>query len=284
MKNKIWYELKKICGVIFGACVVALSINYFIVPNRIVDGGVTGIAILLHYLVGLPTGWLVLALNIPVFVLGYHAMGRHFLFLSGLGVAVLALALELSTGVAPVTHNLLLATIYGGVLTGVGMGVIFRSQGSLGGTDIVALIIKNRFSINVGQVLLGFDVIIFLMSGLLLHKPDLAMYAAIYMFIATRVVDYVQEGLNHSKTVMIVSQRPEQIAQDIMLKLDRGVTFLHGTGAYSGEEKKIIYCVLARAELSRVKEIIQTNDPDAFVTFAEAPEVFGEGFAPVRGH
>ncbi len=275
-------ELKRFGGVAVGACGVALSLNYFIVPNRIVDGGVAGIAILIHYLLGLPTGWLVLVLNIPVFLLGFRFMGKRFLFLSIWGVLVVSLALELSAGVRPVTQDLLLASLFGGLLTGVGMGIIFRSQGSLGGTDIVALILNGKFSFSVGQVLLAIDAAIFTVAAFL-FKPELAMYAIIYMFVATRVVDYVQAGLSHTKAAIIISNEPDKIARDIMTILERGVTFLNGSGAYSGENKKIIYCVVTRAELARVKEIIRENDPGAFVALSETPEVLGEGFSPVRG-
>lgn len=283
-KSIMWSELKRLAGVVVGACIVAFSLNYFVVPNRIVDGGVTGIAILIHYISGLPAGWLVLALNIPVFILGLRKIGKRFLILSIVGVGVLSLAMQLTAGAEPVTQNLLLASIFGGLLTGIGMGIIFRFQGSLGGTDIVALVIKSKFSVNVGQVLLGMDAAIFVLAALLLHKADLAMYATIYSFIGTRVVDYVQEGLSHSKMAIIISNQPDIIANEVMNSLGRGVTFLHGSGAYSGDEKKVIYCVIARTELARLKEIVRNNDPDAFVALSEAPEVLGEGFSPVHGH
>jgi len=200
-------EAKRFAGILAGAWIVGFSLNYFIVPNKIVDGGVTGIAILLHYLLNIPTGWLVLVLNIPIFILGLKKMGTRFLFLSIAGVVAVSSALEFTIGVRPVTQDLLLASIFGGLLTGIGMGIIFRSQGSMGGTDIIALIIKSRFNISVGQVLLAIDAIIFAVAAVL-FKPELAMYAIIYMFVATRVVDFVQvrywlleNGLSHSAMV-----------------------------------------------------------------------------------
>ncbi len=281
-KELVVSGIKKACGVILGASIVALSLNYFIVPNRIVDGGLTGIAILIHYLTNLPTGWLVLALNIPIFLLGLKQMGGRFLLLSITGVFTISLGLQLTAGVKPITENLLLAGIFGGLFSGIGMGIIFRSQGSLGGTDIIALIINSRFNISVGQVLLAIDAMIFCVAAVLFSLES-AMYAIIYMFVATRVVDFVQEGLSYSKTAIIISSNPDKIAQDIMRILERGVTFLHGSGAYSGEDKKVIYCVVSRAELARVKEIVRDNDPEAFMALSEAPEVLGEGFKPVRG-
>jgi uncharacterized membrane-anchored protein YitT (DUF2179 family) len=274
--------IKRISGVALGAWIVALSLNYFIVPNRIVDGGVTGIAIIIHYVTNLPTGWMVLILNVPIFLMGLKKMGGRFLLLSVVGVVTVSIAMEITTGVKPVTENYLLAAIFGGLLSGIGMGLIFRSQGSMGGTDIIALIINRRLNFSVGQLLLAIDAIIFLAAAVL-FSPESAMYAIIYMFVATRVVDFVQEGLSHSKAAIIISSTPNEIARDIMSILERGVTFLHGSGAYSGEDKKVIYCVVSRTELARVKEIVRNNDPDAFIALSEAPEVLGEGFAPVRG-
>jgi uncharacterized membrane-anchored protein YitT (DUF2179 family) len=273
--------IKRISGVALGAWIVALSLNYFIVPNRIVDGGVTGIAIIIHYVTNLPTGWMVLILNVPIFLMGLKKMGGRFLLLSVVGVVTVSIAMEITTGVKPVTENYLLAAIFGGLLSGIGMGLIFRSQGSMGGTDIIALIINRRLNFSVGQLLLAIDAIIFLAAAVL-FSPESAMYAIIYMFVATRVVDFVQEGLSHSKAAIIISSTPDEIARDIMSILERGVTFLHGSGAYSGEDKKVIYCVVSRTELARVKEIVRNNDPDAFIALSEAPEVLGEGFAPVR--
>jgi uncharacterized membrane-anchored protein YitT (DUF2179 family) len=209
-------------------------------------------------------------------------MGGRFLLLSVVGVVTVSIAMEITTGVKPVTENYLLAAIFGGLLSGIGMGLIFRSQGSMGGTDIIALIINRRLNFSVGQLLLAIDAIIFLAAAVL-FSPESAMYAIIYMFVATRVVDFVQEGLSHSKAAIIISSTPDEIARDIMSILERGVTFLHGSGAYSGEDKKVIYCVVSRTELARVKEIVRNNDPDAFIALSEAPEVLGEGFAPVRG-
>jgi len=276
-----WAELKRVSGVSIGACIVALSLNYFIVPNQITDGGVTGVAILLHYLLGMPTGALVLGLNIPVFLLGFRYMGGRFLILSMCGVLAVSAVLQFSAGALPVTHDLLLASIFGGLLSGVGMGIIFRAQGSLGGTDILALILKSRFSFSVGQILLIMDAVIFLIAGVI-FKPESAMYAVIYVFFATKVVDFVLEGLNHSKAVFIISNKPEVVASDIIKILQRGVTYLYGSGAYSGENKKVIYCVVSRPELARIKEIVKEKDPAAFMAVSEAPEVFGEGFSPVR--
>jgi len=275
--------LKHFVGIVIGSIIVGASINTLIIPNQIADGGVTGIAIILHYLFNWPVSWAVLLLNLPLFILGLRTVGRDFLIFSIAGVSVLSATLSMTTNLPVLTHDTLLAAIYGGVLTGIGMGIIFRSRGSLGGTDILAVLFARRTSFSVGQILLAIDAAIFL-GVAILFRPEMAMYAMLYMFIATRVVDLVQVGLSHSKSVMVITTHPQKIADEIMAKLERGVTLFEATGAFSGEAKQVVYCVINRAELSQIKEIVRQQDPQAFVTISEVPEVVGEGFSTWKGH
>lgn len=282
-ENFPWQVLKHLVGIIIGATIVSISINTLIIPNQIADGGVTGIAILLHYVFHWPVSWTILLLNLPLFILGLRLVGRNFLFFSVVGVGVLSVTLSLTTHLPALTHDTLLAVISAGVLSGIGMGIIFRSSGSLGGTDILAVLFARTTSFSVGQILLGIDGVIFLAVAIL-FRPEMAMYAMIYMFIATRVVDLVQEGLSHSKSVMVVTTQPQRIAEEIMAKLERGVTLFQATGAFSGEAKQVVYCVINRTELSEVKKIVRDHDPQAFLAISEVPEVVGEGFASWKGH
>lgn len=278
-----WQLLEHFLGIILGAVIVSVSINSLIIPNKIADGGVTGIAIILHYLFQWPVSWTVFLLNVPLFVLGLRLVGRRFLIFSVTGVGVLSVVLSLTAHFPTLTHDTLLAAISGGVLSGIGMGIIFRSRGSLGGTDILAVLFTRTTSFSVGQILLGIDAVIFL-GVAILFKPEMAMYAMIYMFIATKVVDLVQEGLSHSKSVMVVTLDPQKIAEEIMAKLERGVTLFQATGAFSGEAKQVVYCVINRTELSQLKEIVRKHDPQAFLAISEVPEVVGEGFSSWKGH
>lgn len=278
-----WQLFKQIIGIVLGATIVSVSINTLIIPNKIADGGVTGIAIVLHYLVGWPVSWAVLFLNLPLFILGLRMVGRDFLVFSIVGVSVLSATLSLTTHLPVLTHDTLLAAISGGVLSGIGMGIIFRSRGSLGGTDILAVLFARTTPFSVGQILLGIDAVIFL-GAAILFGPEMAMYAMIYMFIATRVVDLVQEGLSLSKSVMVVTTQPQRIAEEIIAKLERGVTLFQAIGAFSGEAKQVVYCVINRSELSQIKEIVRKQDPQAFVAISEVPEVVGEGFSSWKGH
>lgn len=278
-----WVHLKRIIGIVLGAIIVAISINTLIIPNKIADGGITGIAIILHYRLNWPISWTVLFLNLPLFVIGWKMVGRTFLVYSVLGVSGFSIALSVSSIAPSLTNDALLAAIFGGVVSGIGMGIIFRSRGSLGGTDILAVFFSRTTSFSVGQVLMGIDAIIFIVTAILL-RPEMAMYAMIYMFIATKMIDLVQEGLNHSKSVLVVTSEPEAIAQAIMEKLDRGVTLFNAVGAYSRENKQVVYCVINRTEISQVKEIIHTKDPRAFLAISDVPEVVGEGFSSWKGH
>ncbi|AET68870.1 hypothetical protein Desor_3372 [Desulfosporosinus orientis DSM 765] len=278
-----WQLIKYFLGIVLGSTIVSISINTLIIPNDIADGGITGIAIILHYLFNWPVSWAVLLLNLPLFFLGMRIVGRNFLVLSILGVGVLSATLSLTTHLPALTHDTLLAAISGGVLTGIGMGIIFRSRGSLGGTDILAVLLTRKTSFSVGQILLGIDAVIFLCAAIL-FEPEMAMYAMIYMFIATRVVDLVQEGLSLSKSVLVVTSQPYKIAEDIMAKLERGVTLFQAIGAFSGEEKQVVYCVINRSELSQIKQIVREQDPRAFLAVSEVPEVVGEGFSSWKGH
>lgn len=278
-----WRLFQYISVIMIGAVLVAISINSLVVPNHIADGGVTGIAIILHYLFGWPVSLVVLLLNIPLFLIALKMVGRNFLLLSVIGVGSLSTALSLTARLPALTSDSLLAAIFGGVLSGIGMGLIFRSRGSLGGTDILAVFLNRTTPFSVGQILLLIDAAIFLVTAVV-FRPEMAMYAMIYMFIATRVVDFVQEGLSHSKSVLVVTNKPTAIAQDIMTKLERGVTFFNAVGAFSGETKQVVYCVISRTELSLVKEIVHVHDPQAFMAISEVPEVVGEGFSSWKGH
>jgi len=278
-----WQLLQHLVGIIFGATIVSVSINTLIIPNQIADGGVTGIAIILHYLFLWPVSWTVLLLNLPLFVLGLRLVGRNFLIFSVLGVGILSVTLSLTSHLPALTHDTLLAVVSAGVLSGIGMGIIFRSSGSLGGTDILAVLFARTTPFSVGQILLGIDAVIFLAVAIL-FRPEMAMYAMIYMFIATRVVDLVQEGLSHSKSIMVITTQPQRIAEEIMVKLGRGVTLFQATGAFSGEAKQVVYCVINRTELSQIKKIVRDQDPRAFVAISEVPEVVGEGFSSWKGH
>ena len=283
IKKIPWNILRQSLGIIIGALIVAVSLNTFILANRIADGGVTGIAIILHYIFNWETGLVVFILNIPLFILGYKTLGKRLLLYIILGVAALSVALKFTAEIPVITRDTFLAAVFGGLVTGIGMGIIFRCYGSLGGTDILAILLNRKTSWSVGQIILAFDTIIFIVAAIL-FSPETAMYAMIYMFIATKVIDLVQGGLDYSKSLIVVTDKPYEIASDIIKKLERGVTFFDAEGAYSGTKKKVIYCIVNRAQLTSAKEIIHGHDPQAFLAIGEVTEVLGEGFSKWKGH
>jgi uncharacterized membrane-anchored protein YitT (DUF2179 family) len=278
-----WDLIKQCIGIVIGACIVAVSINTFILANHIADGGLTGIAIIFYYLFHWDVGATVFILNIPLFILGYRVVGKRLLLLSILGVGALSTALGLTGGIPAVTPDTFLSAVFGGLVTGMGMGIIFRSRGSLGGTDILAIVLTKRTPFSVGQIILGLDALVFL-GAAILFEPEMAMYAMIYMFIASKVIDFVQVGLNYSKSVMVVSSKPDIIAAEIIKVLERGVTYFAAEGAYSQTQKKVVYSIVNRAQLTQIKEIVHRHDPEGFVVIADVSEVVGEGFAGWKGH
>jgi uncharacterized membrane-anchored protein YitT (DUF2179 family) len=283
LKKIPWHFFKRFFGIIIGTVIVAVSINTLILPNHIADGGVTGIAILLHYLFQWNISILVALLNIPLFILGYKSVGRQLFYWSILGVGTLSAALKFTDVMSPITTDTLLACIFGGVVSGIGMGIIFRCRGSLGGTDILAIVLNKRIQFSVGQIILILDAVIFI-GAALIFSPEMAMYAMIYMFIATKVIDLVQVGLDYSKSVMVVTEKPDEIAEDIINIVGRGVTYFQAEGAYSHFQKRVVYSIVNRAQLTQVKEIVNKYDPDAFVSIGDVSEVVGEGFQSWKGH
>lgn len=283
LKRIPWNLLKQCLGIILGAFIVAFSINTFILPNRIADGGLTGIAIIFYYLLQWDIGLTVLVINIPLFILGYKAVGKELLFLSVLGVSAFSAFLSLTDGKVLITSDLLLAAVFGGLVSGIGMGIIFRSHGSLGGTDILAIVLNKRTPFSVGQIILGLDAFVFL-GAAIIFEPEVAMYAMIYMFIATKVIDLVQVGLDYSKSVMVVTDKYELVASDIINKLGRGVTYFIAEGAYSERQRKVVYSIVNRTQLTLIKDIVHKHDPEAFLAIGDVSEVLGEGFASWKGH
>jgi len=272
-KKNTW----KTIYIMLGAFIVSLSVNSLLVPHKLLSGGVTGIAILLHYFLALPTGVVVLAINVPIFALGIKYISKRFAFFSLVGTISFVFFLTLTKNISLPVNDQILAAVSGGVLNGIGMGIIFRSRGSLGGTDILAVICNRFSSVSIGSILMAANAIILLISAFYFNV-QLALYTMISMYISTRVVDFVQDGLNYRKSIVIISDKPSEITEAILENLHRGVTFLHGEGAYTHQKKEIIYCIIKTMELAKLKEIVIKIDPKAFMSVSDAKEVLGKGF------
>jgi len=273
-KNRIVNEYAQI---VLGCLLTALSFNFFFIPNEIAPGGISGLATVLYYIFGLPVGITSLALNVPLFIAGIRQLGGRFGLKTLIATILLSLFIDL-VKVPALTNDMLLASIYGGFLMGIGIGLIFRMNATTGGTDLFAKLIHRFFpSISVAWVLFATDFIVVLAAAILLG-PSQGLYAIVALALSAKVIDLVQEGLNTAKAVLVISDHSEAISKRVMNELDRGATLLNGRGAYTGNEKDVLLCVVSRTQISAVKGIITEIDPRAFVLVAEVKEVMGEGF------
>ena len=271
--------IREISGVTFGVILTALGLDLFLIPNKIAAGGVSGIATILHYLVYVPVGVAMLALNVPLFALGVYRMGLRFGFRSLYGTIALSLAVDLFAPFLPVpTHDILLASLFGGVLVGLGIGLVFRHNGTTGGTDLAAVVLRTYTGVNIGQLLFLVDASVVIAAWITFNSAELAMYALLTIFITAWLIDLVQEGFSYAKAFLIISSQAPDIAEAIVRELNRGATAWPVRGAYTGTEREVVLSVVSRSEVTRLKEIVYSVDPLAFVILADVHEVLGEGF------
>ncbi len=264
---------------IAGCALTALAISIFLVPNRIAAGGITGLATVIHYWIGWPVGLVALALNVPLFLIGFRLIGSGFGLRSLMATIFLSLFIDLFASISPITDDLLLSALAGGAIMGVGLGLVFRQDSTTGGTDLAARIIHNSVPfISIAQVLLLIDILVVLTAAVVFRSYELALYAVVTLVVTTKVIDSVIVGINFTKAAHIISQESDKVAKSLLTELDRGVTGLEGRGLYTGNRKEVLICVLKSRQVPRLKRIVKDIDPDAFVYITDAREVFGEGF------
>lgn len=275
--------LRQYLGMTIGIVLTAAALNMFLIPNKVAAGGVSGLATVLYYLSGWPVGMIMLAFNIPLFLLGIKILGPRYGMNTLYGAAALSVSIDLLAPYTPVlTHDLLLSSLYGGVLSGIGMGLVFRFKGNTAGTAMAAAILNKLYGISVGQALLAADFLVVAFAGVVFKSPELALYATISIFVTSQIIDLVQEGPSASKAFLIMTDKPQEVADGILYEIDRGVTFLQGKGGYTGQERELLLCVVSTSEVTQLKELIYQKDQRAFVIVADAHEVLGEGFTPVK--
>lgn len=285
MRQKDWIDLLMIA---IGCAIYAISLDMISVPNRLADGGVSGICLLLRHFWGINMGLSTLLLNIPLILLGYRFMGKRLLAFTIWGTVMLSFFLWFWRFTNIITqvnleHDLFLSGALAGTLSGLGLGLVFRYNGTSGGTDIIARICQIKFGLSSGRMLLACDAVVLFMSLTYLDIRHM-MYTLLASFILSRVMDMVQQGAYTARGLLIISDQYEKIAQMIDLKLERGFTYLQGYGGYTKDKKKIIYVVVSPREIPAVKELILHEDPNAFVTILEVHEAMGEGFTYKRKH
>ncbi len=263
--------------VILGAILMATAIEIFLVPNNVMDGGIVGISIILSHLTGIKLGLFLFFLNVPFFFMGYKQIGKTFAFTTLLGITVLSITTNFLHDVPAFTEDLLLVTVFGGVILGAGVGLVIRYGGSLDGSEILAILINKKFPFSVGEIIMFFNVFIFGIGGFVFGW-DRAMYSVLAYFIAFKTIDVVIDGFDESKSAWIISDKYQQIGEAILARLGRGVTYLRGEGAYTGDDKKVIFCVVTRLEEAKLKAIVEDIDPGAFLAVADMNEVRGGRF------
>jgi uncharacterized membrane-anchored protein YitT (DUF2179 family) len=249
----------------------------FLSPNQVASGGVSGISILVRQVFGIEPAYTQWALNIPLFLLGLKLLGQQFGIKTAVGSVLLPLLILLTRGLPPLTDNLLLASIYGGILIGIGLGLVFRGKGSTGGLDLAAQLVHKFTGMSLGLAVAMLDGMVILAAGIVL-SPEKALYALIGLFVTGKTINAVQIGFNYSKVAFIISDRAEAIREAVLSELDRGLTMLQATGGYTGEIRTVLMVVVGQTEVSRLKELVKATDPGAFVILSDTNEVLGEGF------
>lgn len=261
----------------------AIGLSSFSSPNQIAPGGVSGIAVLVQHLLYLPLGTIMMALNIPLLLLAWRFLGKTFTLNTLKTVAIHTAILNLGDRLLPAYKGeYIIAALFGGVLIGVSLAMVFMRNSTTGGGDIISRLVQLRFRhVPIGKMMMCFDVLVLAASMVVFRNIESGLYGLISIFTTSKVIDSILYGLNTGKVLLIISPMEREIAKDIMDTLDRGVTFLSGTGAYSGKEKQVLMCAVRAPEYHALEEIVKKHDPEAFVLTLEAGEIQGEGFRPI---
>lgn len=278
-RNKIAKEAISYVLIIIGSLVASFSLDVFLVPNHIMDGGITGVSIITNHLTRCNLSTLLLLYNMPFVIISWQQskkkkLGSKFYIKMIVGVILYALFTYLLSSTIEVTYDTFLASIFGGILLGIGCGIVFRAGGCLDGTEVIAIMIDKTTTLSVGQVILVFNTILYLIAGLLFGW-DQALYSMVTYFIVSRVEDMILDGFNQAKACFIITDESARIAENIYNKLERTVTVMEGSGLVSGS-KVVLYCVITRMEIMDLKEIVETDDASAFVVISDVADIIGK--------
>jgi uncharacterized membrane-anchored protein YitT (DUF2179 family) len=274
-------KLKNALHILIGCAIMGLAYAMFLIPHHFVPGGVSGIAIILNYFAKLPVGALIMALNIPVFLLGLKTLGKKYVIHSLAGMIVSSVLIDVFYEVLKVpsaTDNPVLASIYGGIMLGVGLGIVFRGRASTGGSDIIGMVLSKHTGMSLGYGIMITDFVIISASGFAMRSLEAPLYGYLVLFLSTKVIDMILEGWNYSKLVIITSQRTEEISDYILHGLDRSGTALRSRSLYLNREGELILTVIHRKQLADLRTSIKRIDPEAFVIINDTYDVLGKGF------
>ncbi|WP_241242849.1 YitT family protein [Paenibacillus whitsoniae] len=269
--------LRRSLFLFIGAVLMSVGLEIFLVPNKIIDGGITGISIIVSYLTQLPIGLFLTLFNLPFLFIGYKLIGKTFALSTLFAILVMSAGTEILHPVKELTSDPLLAAVFGGIILGVGVGLVIRFGGSLDGTEIVAILVSKKMPFSVGEIVMFFNVFILGSAGFV-YSWDRAMYSLIAYFIAYKMIDVTIEGFDESKSVWVISDNFREIGGAIIDRLGRGVTYMDGEGGFTGDNKKVIFCVITRLEEAKLKSIVEELDPKAFLAVGNIHDVKGGRF------
>ena len=276
-----WHSLQDYSLVLLGALVQAIAMRLFLVPSLLISGGLSGAAQLINFYTGWPIGVMVLIGNLPLFILGWRYLGgRRFAIRTLIAIVAFSFLTDVLIYWMPakgMTQDLVLSSLYGGLIFGVGCGLVYRGKGTSGGSDIIGMVLYHRTGISMTQAYLVSEVLVIIASGLV-WGWELALYGMIVIYVSSLSAEMISEGRGLLRTAMIITEEPELVAEKIMTSIERGVTILNGKGAYTGQERQVLYCVLSRSEVNQVKELVHDIDASAFMVIGQAHEALGEGF------
>ncbi|MDP8242258.1 MAG: YitT family protein [Candidatus Celaenobacter antarcticus] len=282
MKSKLKIVLEYLI-ILIGAAMMGLSIVLFLSPNKIAAGGVSGLSVVINHLFNLPIGLIMLVFNIPLFLIGLKALGKRFGIRTLFGMIAFSLFTDFFNNILhlpAVTEDPLLASLYGGLLLGIGLGIVFKANGSTGGSDIVAQIFSQKRIMTAGNTFILIDFIVISIAGFCFKGVEYALWGFIALYVSSKVIDVIIAGLGYAKATLIISDKSEEIKDLIFEKMNRGVTFLKSEGAYSRKSRDVVLCIVSRREIAKLSEIVKLTDPDAFVIIQEVHQILGKGFKP----
>ncbi|WP_250816987.1 YitT family protein [Clostridium swellfunianum] len=279
MKLNPLITLKRIVIILAASLISSIGINMFIIPHKLLSGGVSGISLILQYLTGIHAGLFIILINIPLFILSIRELDKEFTMLTIIGTAAQSLFLILTKDVSQFfySEDLLLSCIYGGTLNGLSLGIIFSNYGSLGGTDIISMILRRRYSLEIGKISFGINIVI-VAIGAIFFGIERALYTLVSMFLVSAVIDKVINGFDRKKMLLIVTDKETEIIDKIHQDLKRSSTLLYGLGTYSKKQKKLVYSVVSLSQVPKAKRIVEAADPYAFMSIIDTSEIQGKGF------
>lgn len=275
IKEFIFNLLKMVIGTI----IMAIGVEQFLLPSQLSTGGFSGIGTVLYYMTGISVGTTTLILNIPLFLVAYFKVGRKFFVNAVIGTLLLSYFLNVFQGIAPITTDRFLAFLYGSIIVGIGTAIVLKANGSTGGTELVASVIRTyKPRLKTGTLIVIFDTIIVAANTIFFGEIEIALYSALAIYIMGKILDIFFEGIDFAKMLIIISPKWEEISNKIAQELRRGTTALYGKGMYKKQDKEILLCVMSRVEIREARRIIDEIDPSAFIIITNAREVYGEGF------